>query len=77
MKKKNGVVNSIFWHTEIDLGNVLFKTSKSEFLPESYSTLNALAILLEDNSEFNLKVDGHTDRVGNSRKNLKLSIKNS
>ncbi len=73
-EKKNGAVNSTFWYTEVDLGNVFFKTSKSEFLPESYSTLNALVILLRDNSQFILKVDGHTDKVGNSIKNLKLSV---
>jgi len=54
---------------------VLFKTSQSVLLLGSYNALNALVILLKDNSRITLKIEGHTDKVGHSRSNLKLSIR--
>lgn len=74
-KNSGATNNTIIQYSEIDLSNVLFKTSTPELLPESYNALNALVILLRDNPKLNLKIDGHTDKVGHPIKNLKLSIK--
>ena len=62
-------------YTEIDISNVLFKTSQSVLLPGSYNALNSLVTLLKDNPKIRLKIEGHTDRVGHSRSNLKLSFR--
>jgi outer membrane protein OmpA-like peptidoglycan-associated protein len=53
--------------------NVLFVKSKSILLPESEPELNRLAGFLKRNPKYKLRVEGHTDRVGNAEKNLTLS----
>lgn len=53
--------------------NILFVKSKSEMLPESMPELDRLAGFLVRNPKYRLMVDGHTDHVGNSAKNLELS----
>ncbi len=62
-------------YIEIDLSDVLFKTSQSVLLPGSYNALNALVILMKDNPKIMVQIDGHTDKVGHSSSNLKLSIR--
>ena len=53
--------------------NILFVKSKSEMLPESTPELDRLAGFLVRNPPYRLTVDGHTDHIGNSAKNLELS----
>ncbi|MBL7809520.1 MAG: OmpA family protein [Saprospiraceae bacterium] len=53
--------------------NVLFVKSKSILLPESEPELNRLAGFLKRNPRYKLRIEGHTDRVGNAEKNLILS----
>lgn len=60
-------------YTKIIVLNVLFKTSKSEILSKSFNELNKLSALLKNNPEIGLKINGHTDKIGNSKRNLKLS----
>lgn len=74
-KSNDAITNTSIKYTEVDLSNILFKTTKAELLPQSYDELNALFILLKENSNMNLKIEGHTDNIGNSKSNLKLSIR--
>ena len=74
-KNDGSTNNTRIQYSEIDLSNVLFRTSTSELLSNSYNALNALVILLRDNPNINLKIIGHTDKVGHQIKNLKLSIR--
>jgi len=67
--------NTSIRYTEVDISNILFKTSRAEILSESYDGLNALYVLLKNNPNMDLKVEGHTDRIGHSKNNLKLSIR--
>ena len=53
--------------------NVLFVKSKSAMLPESQPELDRLAGFLLRNPKYRLSIEGHTDRVGDSGKNLVLS----
>ncbi len=53
--------------------NVLFVKSKSILLPESEPELDRLAGFLQRNARYNLRIEGHTDRIGNAEKNLILS----
>lgn len=53
--------------------DVLFKKSKSIVLPNSVISLNNLAKLLSDNPDIGIKIFGHTDKMGNAKKNLRLS----
>ncbi len=60
------VINKVF-------SNLQFETGKSVIRTSSYESLNTLVTLLRDHPEFRLSIAGHTDNVGNSAKNLKLS----
>lgn len=57
----------------IILSNIYFDTDKYELKPASYTELNKLVKLLEDNSQYSITVNGHTDNVGNKSYNLRLS----
>ena len=74
-KSNDSTYNTLIQYSEVNLSNVLFKTSTALLLPVSYNALNALVILLRDNPNFNLKIEGHTDKVGHPQSNLRLSIK--
>src|SRR5690606_22067826 len=47
--------------------------AKYELLPESFSELNRLVKLLEQNPNMKIRIEGHTDSVGNNSFNLRLS----
>ncbi len=56
-------------------GNIVFETDKAIIKPESEPTLNALKDYMAQNPNFTrIRVEGHTDNVGNSDANLKLSV---
>ena len=60
-------------YDKVLLLNVLFKTSKSEILSKSFDELNDLATLLKNNPDIRVQINGHTDKIGNRKSNLKLS----
>jgi len=53
--------------------NVQFERTKTEILPASFPELDRLAEFLIENPHHNIKIEGHTDNVGNAKKNLILS----
>ncbi|MEZ4942273.1 MAG: PA14 domain-containing protein [Saprospiraceae bacterium] len=53
--------------------NILFVKSKAIMLPPSEPELDKLAGFLTRNPHYKLVVEGHTDRIGNSDKNMILS----
>ena len=55
------------------LKNVFFETASSALLPTSKTELNALIKLLNDNPTIRIQIGGHTDNVGSSENNLRLS----
>lgn len=57
----------------IPLKYIYFESDKSELLPRSYTELNHLAEILQNNPTFKIEVRGHTDNQGEERYNIKLS----
>ncbi|MEL6945987.1 MAG: OmpA family protein, partial [Bacteroidota bacterium] len=53
--------------------NVQFEQAKSEILPESFAELDKLAKYLVENPRHKIKIEGHTDNVGDAQKNFTLS----
>lgn len=53
--------------------NVQFERAKSEILPESFAALDRLAKFLVENPKHKIKIEGHTDNVGDAQKNFTLS----
>ncbi len=57
----------------IVLRNVLFATGSAELLPASFVELGRLRSLLSENPTVKIRLQGHTDNVGDPAANLKLS----
>lgn len=53
--------------------NLEFETAKAVIKDASFTSLDALAKVMNENDEFNLKIEGHTDNVGDPESNLQLS----
>ena len=49
--------------------NVQFEQAKTEILPASFTELDKLAEFLNKNQQHKIKIEGHTDNVGNAEKN--------
>jgi outer membrane protein OmpA-like peptidoglycan-associated protein len=52
---------------------MLFDFDRSEIKSEAHPMLNETSDILKMNPEINVKIDGHTDNIGTSMYNMKLS----
>ncbi|MCR5889329.1 RICIN domain-containing protein [Hymenobacter sp. J193] len=59
--------------SRLELPTLIFAQGKFTMLPASYTELNRLASTLIDNPTVNIRLEGHTDNVGDARLNVKLS----
>ena len=57
----------------VELKNVFFETAKFDLKPESKVELNKLVTFLTLNKTMRIELGGHTDNVGDKKKNLILS----
>ena len=57
----------------VRLDNVYFIQSKDSLLSVSYPELNSLVKLMQDNPTMEIRLEGHTDRLGDFDKNMQLS----
>jgi len=55
------------------LNNLFFETGKWDLRPESKHELNRVIKLIDENPELKFRIEGHTDNVGSSDKNIVLS----
>ncbi len=55
------------------LRNVFFETGSAELKPVSRVELNRLKVLLEENPQIRIQINGHTDNVGSAADNRQLS----
>jgi outer membrane protein OmpA-like peptidoglycan-associated protein len=58
---------------KVTLNNIFFDFNKSELLPQSTTELDNIYEMLITNPNWNVEISGHTDSVGTSDYNLKLS----
>ena len=59
--------------TTIRLSKVYFERSTANLIDSSYTELNRVADMLQENPNVKIELSGHTDNQGDSRLNLKLS----
>lgn len=57
----------------VRLNNISFEQSKYELLPTSFPELDRVAALLEENPTMEIRLEGHTDNIGDFMLNVELS----
>lgn len=59
----------------VRINNIFFNYDEFELLPESYSELNRLVMLLNENPGMRIQINGYTDNIGSDIFNKELSLK--
>ena len=59
--------------SNVVLNNIFFDTNKFELLPQSMVELNILVEAMKSNPTMEIEIQGHTDNVGDSKANHRLS----
>ncbi|RYC72054.1 OmpA family protein [Spirosoma sordidisoli] len=57
----------------VTLRNIYFNVSKYDLKPESFPELNRLVTVMQDNPTMQIRLEGHTDTVGDFDANVELS----
>jgi outer membrane protein OmpA-like peptidoglycan-associated protein len=68
------MADAIEKYGRVPLYGIHFLTGRADIAPESVTALRELAIMMEDNPDWNIRVEGHTDNVGTKAANSVLSI---
>jgi outer membrane protein OmpA-like peptidoglycan-associated protein len=71
----NAMAEEISKNGHIALYGITFATGKADISAESGKTLEQIAALLKAKPDWKLRVEGHTDNVGQAKANLELSKK--
>jgi OmpA-OmpF porin, OOP family len=58
---------------DMALRGINFQTGKAIIIGTSFQILNDIVLIMKENPEYKLEIDGHTDSQGNDDSNLKLS----
>lgn len=59
---------------KVTLTNIYFETSKAILLSESFPSLDNLVKMMQENANMEIRLEGHTDNIGDADKNMGLSI---
>ncbi|HMB59516.1 MAG TPA: OmpA family protein, partial [Xanthomonadales bacterium] len=57
----------------VTLGDVLFETGETELKPEAQTSLVEVVDLLQSEPDKKIRIEGHTDSVGDAAANVRLS----
>ena len=60
--------------SKIEFSNIFFTQSKAEVLRKSYPDLHKLSLILKNNPNIIIRIEGHTDNVGDKDLLMQLSI---
>jgi OOP family OmpA-OmpF porin len=60
--------------SKLTLKNIFFETSKATLQSASYAELNRLAASMAENPTLRIRLEGHTDQIGDPAKNQTLSV---
>lgn len=60
--------------SKLTLKNIFFEVSKSTLQPASFAELNRLVAAMKENPALEIRLEGHTDQVGDPAKNQTLSV---
>lgn len=66
-------INLVAKGQTIVLDHLIFAQGKSLIDPKSYGQLDEVIQMMKENPSMEIQLEGHTDNVGNSQKNLELS----
>ena len=58
---------------KVRLNNIFFQTGSFDLLPDSFTELDRVVELLQENIDLKIEIQGHTDDVGSPENNLQLS----
>lgn len=58
---------------DMALRGINFETGKAIIKGTSFQILNDIVLIMKENPEYNLEINGHTDAVGNDDMNMDLS----
>lgn len=70
---RNIVMTPLSVGDKVTLKNIYFEMSKSDLLSASFAELDKLVSMLQDNPSMVIRLEGHTDIIGDHDKNLQLS----
>ncbi len=60
--------------SNLEFGNIEFKTGTSELTEISFATLDQLIAVMNDNADIKIEISGHTDNSGSAQLNKEISL---
>jgi len=59
----------------VPLYGIHFLAGRADLAPESVTSLRELGIMLDDNPDWTIRIEGHTDNLGSKEVNMALSLR--
>ena len=57
----------------VRLEHLIFEMGRSVISPNSFPSLDEVVAMMKDNTKVEIQLEGHTDNIGNAKKNMELS----
>ncbi|HLW76909.1 MAG TPA: OmpA family protein [Bryobacteraceae bacterium] len=69
------MADAIEKYGHVPLYGIHFLSGKADIAPESVTSLRELGFMLDDNPDWNIRIEGHTDNIGSKDVNSELSAR--